>query len=480
MRTLHTAAAALLTLPLALTAPAPADAQAQSAPRVDLAVEEFTLPNGLHVILHRDATTPMITTNIWYHVGSGHERPGRTGFAHLFEHIMFEGSLNVPEGAIDEWFEEVGGSPNGSTSRDRTNYMQTFSSHALDMALMIESDRMGYLLEAMTPDKVDGQRAVVKNERRQGVDNQPYGLAPQIISELLYPPNHPYSWPVIGYMDHLAAASYQDVVDFFREFYAPNNATLAITGDIDPRRARELVTRWFSEIPRGAAPAALAAPEARLERQERVTLEDRVQLPRLYLAWHTPPAFEAGDVEMDVLAQVLAGGRNSRLYRRLVYDMQIADNVTANQSSGRLISDFRITATARAGHTLAEIEQVILEELERIRREPPDAREVQRVLNQYELAFFERLERIATKADQLNAYYFYTGRANRFNEDLARFRAVTPEAVSAAAATWLDTYRRVVLSVVPQGRTELAAADSRVLPALDYSLSPEARGGTSP
>jgi zinc protease len=461
------AAAVMLALPL--------EAAAQAAPRVQLAVEEFTLPNGLHVILHRDPTTPMITTNIWYHVGSGHERPGRTGFAHLFEHIMFEGSQNVPEGAIDEWFEEAGGSPNGSTSRDRTNYMQTFSSSALDMALFIESDRMGFLLEAMTPEKVDGQRAVVKNERRQSVDNEPYGLAPQIISELLYPPDHPYSWPVIGYMDHLDAASYEDVASFFREFYAPNNATLTITGDVDPRRARALVTKWFGEIPRGAAPAPLAAAQPRLERTERVTLEDRVQLPRLYMAWHTPPAFETGDVELNVLAQVLAGGRSSRLYRRLVYEMQIADNVSANQASGRIASDFRISATARAGHTLDELERVIIEEIERIQREPPDAREIERVLNQYEASFFERLERIATKADQLNSYYFYTGRANFFNEDLARYRAVRPEAVSAAAARYLDMNRRVVLGVVPQGRVELAASNSRVLPSLDYSLSPEAR-----
>jgi zinc protease len=455
--------------------PAALDARQAPTPRIQLPVEQFTLPNGLHVIVHRDPTTPMITTNLWYHVGSGHERPGRTGFAHLFEHIMFEGSANVPEGKIDEWFEEVGGSPNGSTSRDRTNYMQTFSSSALDLALFIESDRMGYLLEAMGPDVVDGQRGVVKNERRQSVDNQPYGVATQVLGELLYPPDHPYHWPVIGYMDHLAAASYEDVVDFFRTFYAPNNATLAIAGDVDPAEARTLALKWFGHLPRGGAIEPLAAPPVGLERQERVALEDRVQLPRLYSAWHTPAAFGAGDAELHVLAQVLAGGRNSRLYQRLVYEMQIADNVSAVQSSGRLGSEFRISATARSGHTLDEIERVILEELERLRREPPDAREVQRVLNQYEATFFERLERSGTKADLLNSYHFYTGRADFFNEDLARYRAVTPAAVSAAAARWLDLERRVVLSVVPTGRAELAAGGSRMLPALDYSLSPPAR-----
>jgi zinc protease len=456
----------------ALLAAAPVAAQ---APRVDVPVEEFTLPNGLHVIVHRDPTTPMITTNIWYHVGSGHERPGRTGFAHLFEHIMFEGSANVPEGRIDEWFEAVGGSPNGSTSRDRTNYMQTFSSSALDLALFIESDRMGHLLEAMGPDVVDGQRGVVQNERRQGVDNQPYGVATQLIGELLYPPDHPYHWPVIGYMDHLDAASYDDVVHFFRTYYAPNNATLAIAGDVDLAQARELALKWFGHLPRGAAIETLAAPPVGLTRQERVAFEDRVQLPRLYMAWHSPAAFESGDADLHVLAQVLAGGRNSRLYQRLVYELQIADNVSAVQSSGRLGSDFRLSATARSGHTLDELERVILEELERLRREPPAAREVDRVLNQYESTFYERLERSGTKADQLNSYHFYRGRANYFNEDLARYRAVTPASVSAAAARWLDAERRVVLSVVPAGRAELAAAQSRMLPALDYSLSPPAR-----
>jgi zinc protease len=461
----------LFTLALALPLPA----HGQPAPAIELEVEEFTLANGLHVILHRDATTPMVSTNIWYHVGSGHERPGRTGFAHLFEHIMFEGSQHVPEGKIDEWFEEVGGSPNGSTTRDRTNYLQTFARNGLEMALFIESDRMGFLLPAMGEDVVDGQRLVVKNERRQSYDNQPYGLAPQIMGELLYPPDHPYHWPVIGYMDHLSEASYQDVVDFFREHYGPDNATLAIAGDIDFAEARALVEKWFAEIPARSPPAELKAPPARLDSQKRVILEDRVQLPRLVMGWHTARAFEAGDVEAHVLAQVLAGGRNSRLYQRLVYDLQIADNVSAGQLSGRLASDFRITATARAGHTLEEVERVIMEEIDRLRREAPEPREVERVLNQYEASFLERLERLGTKADQLNAYHFYTGQANFFNQDLARYRAVRPEDVRVAAERYLDPERRVVLSIVPQGRAEIAARGSELLPQLDYSVSPDAR-----
>jgi zinc protease len=464
---------AALTLTLTL---APATALAQAPPRVDIDVEHFTLPNGLHVILQRDATTPMIASNIWYHVGSAHERPGRTGFAHLFEHIMFEGSKNVPEGAIDKWFEAVGGSPNGSTTRDRTNYHQAFSASALDLALFIESDRMGFLLDAMTPATVDGQRDVVKNERRQSYDNRPYGVASQVVSELLYPSTHPYHWPVIGYMDHLSAAGHDDVQHFFRTFYAPNNAALALVGDFDVAEARSLVTRWFSQIPAGQVVAELTAPQPRLDAQQRVTLEDRVQLPRLQMAWHSPAAFAPGDAELNALADLLTDGRNSRLHRRLVYDMQIAADVVAYQNSGKLGSDFHIIATARPGHTLAELEAVILEELDRVRREAPADREVQRIVNQYEAGFFEALERIATKADLLNYYLFHTGTPDYFNEDLARYRALRPADLSEAARSYLDPERRVVLSVVPQGRAELAAAGSRVLPAYDYSVSPPARG----
>src|SRR5690606_12552806 len=257
--------------------------------QISIDYEKFELPNGLTVILHRDATTPTIATNIWYHVGSGGEMAGRTGFAHLFEHIMFEGSKNVPEGKLDEWFEEVGGSPNGSTSRDRTNYMQSFSSNALDMALFIESDRMGHLLDAMSPASVDGQRDVVKNERRQSYDNRPYGLASQVITEELYPASHPYSWPVIGYMDHLSNASYEDVVNFFRRYYAPNNASIAIAGDIDMAEARQLAEKWFADVPAGEPVPPPSADAPTIESTRRIMLEDRVQLPRLYMTWVSTP-----------------------------------------------------------------------------------------------------------------------------------------------------------------------------------------------
>ena len=339
---------------------------------------------------------------------------------------------------------------------------------------------MGYLLEAMSPASVDGQRGVVMNERRQSYDNRPYGLAFQILGEELYDESFPYHWPVIGYMDDLGAAGYDDVVDFFRTYYAPNNASLALAGDLDVDEARALVEKWFSEIPAGepVEPPAVEAP--RLEGQKRLVLEDRVQLPRLYMAWITAPAYQPGDAELTALSRLLAGGLNSRLYHRLVYNLQIAADVSARQGGGKLAGDFIITATARPGHTLEEIEAVILEEIERVKREAPEARELERIVNQYEIGFLERLELVSAKADQLNAYHFYTGTPDYFNEDLARFRALTPESLSAAAAEYLDADRRVVLSIVPRGALELAAPDSRLIQGDDLMLSPRARAASQP
>jgi zinc protease len=452
-----------------------AGAGSAAAQSISVEYEQFKLDNGLTVILHRDATTPTIATNIWYHVGSGGEMPGRTGFAHLFEHIMFEGSQNVPEGKIDEWFEEVGGSPNGSTSRDRTNYMQSFSSNALDLALFIESDRMGHLLAAMSPASVDGQRDVVKNERRQSYDNRPYGLASQLLTEALYPASHPYSWPVIGYMDHLSAASYEDVVSFFRRYYAPNNASIAIVGDIDAAEARRLATKWFADVPAGEPVPRPTAEAPVIESTRRIMLEDRVQLPRLYMTWVSTARFAEHDAALTALSRLLAGGKNSRLFRRLVYELQIADDVSAFQSGGALGGEFQVSATARSGYTLAELEAVILEEIDRVKSETPEPRELERIVNQYEVSFLEQLEVVSAKADQLNAYLYYTGTPDYFNQDIQRFRSLAPADLSAAARRFLDRDRRVILSVVPEGRTELAIPGSSAIPADNLQMSPEAR-----
>jgi zinc protease len=423
-----------------------------------------TLPNGLTLILHEDHTTPTIAVNVWYHVGSANEKPGRTGFAHLFEHLMFEGSAHVPEGKFDLLLEAAGGENNGSTTTDRTNYWINVPSNALELALFLESDRMGYLTDAMTKDKVDGQRDVVKNERRQSYENRPYGMAGIVLDENLFPSAHPYHWPTIGSMEDLSAASYDDVLEFFKKYYVPRNASLSIAGDIKPSSVIPLVEKWFGKVPGGDSVAPIDAPPAFLTEEKRLLMEDKVSLPRLYMAWLSPRMFAPGDAELDLLANILAGGKNSRLYKRLVYDLQIAQDITVYQASSALASTYMITATARSGKTLGEIERVIQEELDRIMKESPTRREVDRAVNQFEAGFLGRLESVGGfggKADQLNAYYDMTGNPDYFNEDFSRYRAIDPKDVSTYAATTLRNNARVILSVVPIGKKELASGSAK-------------------
>ena len=442
-------AAALLLLSLcglSLHAQAP-------APPLEVPYTQFTLANGLTVILHRDTTVPVVSVNTWYHVGSANERPGRTGFAHLFEHLMFEGSKNVEEGQFDILLEASGGSNNGSTDLDRTNYFIDLPSNALELALFLESDRMAYLLDTMSPERVDGQRDVVKNERRQSYENRPYGMASIEMDKLLWPAAHPYSWPTIGNMEDLTAASYDDVVNFFKTYYVPNNASLVIAGDIDITRTRALVEKWFGAIPRGPVPVPVAPPAAILTEVKRQTITDQVRLPRLYLGWLTPREYAPGAAALDVAASILSEGKNSRLYSRLVYETQIAQDVAAFQASGALGSSFQIIVTARPGHTTAEIQKVIDEELDKRRGAAPDAREVQRVRNQVEAAFYRSLERVGGfggKANQLNGYYFAGAGPDYFAEDLARYTTVSPSDVQAAVLRWLPPDRRVELVVEPE------------------------------
>jgi zinc protease len=415
----------------------------------------FTLKNGLTVILHQDRSVPVAAVNVWYHVGSANERPGRTGFAHLFEHLMFEGSKHVKEGEFDALLESSGGSNNGQTEPDDTTYVIDVPANALELALFLESDRMAYLLDAMSPARVNGQRDVVKNERRESYENQPYGMAFLELSQMLYPSGHPYSWPTIGHMEDLTAASYDDVVEFFKKYYAPNNASLVIAGDIDLDATQAIVEKWFSEIPRGEAVAPLLPQPAYLTEVKRKTLSDQVQLPRLYLGWLTPPAYAPADAALDVVSSILAGGKNSRLYKRLVYDTEIAQDVGAGQQSQALGSTFLVVATARPGHSAEEMQKAIDEELDRLRREPPDTREVQRALNEIEASFYRQMERVGGfngKANELNAYYFASGNPDFFAEDLARYKALTPTDVQAALRAWLPADRRVELTVVPESK----------------------------
>ena len=429
---------------------------AQAPPAVlEVPYVQLTLANGLNVILHRDTSVPVVSVNVWYHVGSANERPGRTGLAHLFEHLMFEGSGHVAEGAFDTLLEGAGGSNNGSTDLDRTNYFIDLPANALELALFLESDRMAYLLETMTPERVDGQREVVKNERRQSYENRPYGMASIELDRMLWSSGHPYSWPTIGSMEDLTAASYDDIVAFFKTYYAPNNASLVIAGDIDIPRTRELVEKWFSEVPRGPLAAPPAAPPAILTDISRKTITDRVQLPRLYLAWLTPRLYAPGDAALGVAASILADGKNSRLYSRLVYEAQIAQDVYAVQQGAALGGSFQIVATAKPGIATDQIQKVIDEELDRLRRAPPDARELQRVLNQIQAAFFRSMERVGGfggKADALNAYYFGAGDPDFYAEDLARYTSLSPADLQAAVVRWLPPGRRIELIVEPAAK----------------------------
>ena len=422
------------------------------SPALSVPYTQFKLPNGLNVILHRDASVPVVSVNIWYHVGSGNERPGRTGFAHLFEHVMFEGSMHVPEGEFDNWLEAAGGNNNGSTSNDRTNYYEDIPANALELALFLESDRMGFLLDDKAPDKINGQRDVVKNEKRQSVDNQPYGQAFMELPAMLYPAGHPYSWSTIGSMEDLSAASFEDVARFFRTYYVPGNASLVIAGDIDIANTRKLVEKWFSDVPAGKPVPPINAPTAVLDGVKKKTITDRVQLPRLFLAWHTPALLKPGDAEMDVVSNLLSGGKNSRLYKRLVYDLQIAQDVNAVQQSQALDSNFMIIATARPGQSLDKIQAVIDEELDKLRTTAPEPREITRALNQIEANFYRSMEQVGGfggKANQLNSYYKAAGTPDYFQKDLDRYRALTPADIKAAIEKYLPKDRRVELSVVP-------------------------------
>ena len=450
------AVAALLTL-APVFAQQGAQQGAQQAVKIAVPYEMFKLPNGLTVILHEDHSVPMVAVNVWYHVGSAREKFGRTGFAHLFEHILFEGSKHVKEGDFDNLLEAAGGNNNGSTTEDRTNYYESLPSNSLDLALFLESDRMGYLLDVVTPQLVDGQRDVVKNERRQSYENAPYGMSQVRLGELLYPKTHPYHWPVIGYMEDLTAATHDDVKEFFTKYYAPGNASLVIAGDINRAEVRKKVEHWFSDVKPGPRLAPIEVPPVELSGVVKETMTDNVQLPRLTLAWHSPAHLRAGDAELDVLADVLAGSKNSRLYKRLLYELQLVQDISAFQSSSALGSQFMIVATARPStdppdQVLGRIKTIIDEEIEKLKAAPPDAREVQRALNGIESGFLNSMQQSSSKADQMNAYYFATGNPDYFAEDLARYMSLQPNDIQAAARRWLPADRRIELSVHPKGK----------------------------
>jgi len=428
-------------------------ATAQSVPK--LQYEKVTLPNGLEVILHEDHSTPIVVVNTWYKVGSGDEKPGRTGFAHLFEHVMFMGSENVPTGQFDKWLEAAGANNNGSTTGDRTNYYESAPSNALPLALWLDADRMGRLLPVMDQAKLDLQRDVVKNERRQSYDNVPYGRANEMIFAALYPASHPYHWPTIGSMADLSAASLDDVKQFFRTYYAPNNATMVIAGDFNRDSAVTWVNRYFGAIPRGPQmPARPTVPAVTIPRDTFLVLEDRVTLPRLYETWKSERMFHENDAPLDVLADVLAGDKNSRLYKRLVFDMQVAQDVNAFNNSTKLDGSFNIIVTSKPGQTPARMAELVREEIDKIAREGITQRELARALNTRRAAFLDRIASVLGKSDRLNEYNYFAGTPDYIQEDAARYDRVTAADVQRVAAQYL-TKPKVVLTVVPQGKKDL-------------------------
>ncbi len=428
-----------------------AQAPSSDIPRIQF--EKYTLANGLEVILSQNRRLPMVAVNLWYHVGPANEEPGRTGFAHLFEHMMFQSSKHVPPDSHFKLLEAAGASDlNGTTDYDRTNYFETVPSNQLELALWLESDRMGYLLEKVDQASLSNQQDVVRNERRQSVENQPYGLAEEGLVQTLFPQKHPYYGSVIGSHEDIQAAKLDDVKRFFRQYYAPNNASVAIVGDFEPAQVKAFVEKYFGTLKRGPAVPAIKVEPVTITSERRKVVTSRVELPRVYVAWITSPIFKPGDAEGDVTAQVLGGGRSSRLFKKLVYEKQIAQAVSAQQYSLILGSMFQIEATARPGHTADELEKAILEELAAFQAAPPDALEVQRARNGIETNIIGGLERLGGFggiADRLNSYNHYLGTPDFIEKDIQRYRAVTPALVQNFARTQLASNARVILHAIP-------------------------------
>ena len=415
-----------------------------------------TLANGLDVIVHEDHHVPIVAVNIWYHVGSKNEQPGSTGFAHLFEHLMFEGSEHHNTGYFPP-IQRAGGLVNGSTNTDRTNYWEVVPTSAIDLALWMESDRMGYLLPAVTSERFETQRDVVLNERRQNYENRPYGFALMALVAALFPERHPYNWATIGSVEDLRAMRLEDVQTFFRTYYHPANASLTLAGAIDTERGFDLAERYFGELPSGPRPAPVQA-SAELTREVRLLLEDRVQMARLYMAWLSPAMYAPGDAEMDLLGDLIANGKTSRLYRTLVYKRRVALDVSAYQSSRELGGFFLLVATAAPGNSLTEIEALIGMELQALAESGPTESEMERARAQVEAHFIYRLQTVGGfggKSDQLNAYNVLRGDPGFFPADLARYREASTDAVRDTARRVLAFDRRVLLSVVPRGQQHL-------------------------
>jgi zinc protease len=420
--------------------------------------EKYTLPNGLVVILSEDHRLPLVSTNIWYHVGPANELPGRTGFAHLFEHMMFEGSKHVHGNGHIRFLEAAGASDlNGTTDFDRTNYFETLPSNQLELALWLESDRMGYLPDLLDQASLTNQQDVVRNERRQSIENSPYGIVEEAMFHTLFPKAHPYYADVMGSHADIQAAKVEDVRNFFKLYYAPNNASLAIVGDFDPAKAKQLVEKYFGPLKRGAHVPKIAAVTPPITAERRVVVHDQVELPRVYEAWLTSPIFKPGDALADLSSDILGGGKSSRLYKKLVYEKQIALDVSVSQNSLTLGSIFQVAVTARPGHTAQEIEKAIDEEMAAFRKDGPTPAELDRAQNGVETRMIQGLQRLGGFggiADRLNQYNHYLGTPDYLAQDLARYRSATVDSIRKFAQEQLKPNARVVVYGIP-GKPDL-------------------------
>ena len=420
--------------------------------------EKYTLPNGLVVILSEDHRLPLVSTNIWYHVGPANELPGRTGFAHLFEHMMFEGSKHVPGNSHIRFLEGAGASDlNGTTDFDRTNYFETLPSNQLELALWLESDRMGYLPDKLDQASLTNQQDVVRNERRQSIENSPYGIVEEGVYHLLFPKSHPYHADVMGSHADIQAAKLEDVRNFFKLYYAPNNASLAIVGDFDPAQAKQFVEKYFGPLKRGAPVPKISAVTQPITAERRAVIHDQVELPRVYMAWLTSSIFKPGDADADLASEILGGGKSSRLYKKLVYEKQIALDVSASQQSLILGSVFEIVVTARPGHTAEEMEKAVDAELVAFRKDGPTAVELERARNGTETGMIQGLERLGGfggVADRLNEYNHYLGNPGYFPQDVHRYEAATTDSIRAFAEAQLKPTARVVVYGIP-GKPDL-------------------------
>jgi zinc protease len=418
--------------------------------------EQHRLENGLTLLLHEDRSAPLAAVVAMYHVGSKNETPGRTGFAHLFEHIMFKGSAHVGDGEHFRLLQEIGASVNGSTSEDRTNYYEIVPSTHIELALYLESDRMGFLLPSLTQEKLDNQRDVVKNERRQNYDNQPYGRAHETLTGQLFPPAHPYRWPVIGSMEDLSAATLDDVRRFFSAYYTPSNAVLSIAGDFERETLLELIRRYFGELPPGTPPPPVSVDTPSLNSHSRVVLEDRVRLPRLYLAWHSGRVNTRDDAVFDLLTNHLAVGRNSLLYRTMVYEGQTAQNVFAYQDGMEMSGMAVLSSTAKPRIPLTRIEDQIIGLLDQIARNGITPAEFEAACSAAEVQNVKQRVTAFQRANGLATYHLLTGDAGNFSSHFDRFADITAEELQVAASGLLAA-PRVTLSVVPEGALHLAA-----------------------